>query len=65
MTTLKEIAAEAHVHPTTVSSILNQSKGNSRCSEETRAKVLHIAEERGYVRNQLASRLRSRCTNTV
>jgi len=65
MTTLKEIAAEAHVHPTTVSSILNQSKGNSRCSEETRATVLRIAAERGYVRNQLASRLRSRRTNTV
>ncbi len=65
MTTLKEIAAEAHVHPTTVSSILNQSKGNSRCSDETRAKVLRIAAKRGYVRNQLASRLRSRRTNTV
>ena len=47
MTTLKEIAAEAHVHVTTVSGILNQSKSNSRCSEETRAKVLRIASKCG------------------
>jgi LacI family transcriptional regulator len=65
MTTLKEIAARANIHLTTVSGILNQSKSNSRCSEETRKKVLRIAAEMGYVRNQLASRLRSRRTNTV
>lgn len=65
MATLKEIGEKAQVHPTTVSSILNQSKGNSRCSEETRNKVLRVAAEMGYVRNQLASRLRSRHTNAV
>lgn len=65
MTTLKEIAQLANVHLTTVSGILNHSKGNSRCSPETREKVLRIAARLGYVRNQLASRLRSRCTNTI
>lgn len=65
MATLKDIAVKANVHLTTVSSILNQSKGNSRCSEETRKKVLRIAEKMGYLRNQLASRLRSQSTNTI
>ncbi len=65
MATLKDIAAKANVHLTTVSLVLNQSKGNSRCSEETREKVLRIAREMGYVRNQLASRLLSRRTNTI
>lgn len=65
MATLKEIAAKANVHLTTVSSILNQSKGNSRCSEATRKKVLEVAQKMGYVRNQLANRLRSRRNNTV
>ena len=65
MATLKEIAAKAKVHLTTVSSILNPSKGNSRCSEETRIKVQRIAAECGYMRNQLASRLRNRRTNTI
>lgn len=65
MATLKEIAAKANVHLTTVSSILNQSKGNSRCSEATRNKVLEVAKKLGYVRNQLASRLRNRRNNTI
>ena len=65
MATLKEIAARANVHLTTVASIVNHSRGNSRCSEKTREKVLRIAKEMGYLRNQLASRLRTRRTNTV
>ena len=65
MTTLKDIAAKARVHPTTVSSILNRSRGNSRASAKTRDKVLRIASDCGYVRNQLASRLRNRRTNTI
>lgn len=65
MATLKEIAAKAGVHLTTVSGILNQSQSNSRSSDATRKKVLRIAQNLGYVRNQLASRLRSQRTHTI
>ncbi len=44
---IKDIAKRAGVSPTTVSLVLNQRSG-SRISEQTRKKVLQVAEELGY-----------------
>ncbi|PID56893.1 LacI family transcriptional regulator [candidate division KSB3 bacterium] len=45
--TLKDIAKRAGVSATTVSLVLNQGS-NSRISEDTQNKILHIAKELGY-----------------
>ncbi|MGC9450882.1 MAG: LacI family DNA-binding transcriptional regulator [Oceanipulchritudo sp.] len=65
MATLKEVAAAAGVHPTTVSCIVNGAKGNSRFTEETRARVLRAAEKLGYKPNQLARQLKWQRTRTI
>jgi LacI family transcriptional regulator len=65
MATLKQVAAAAGVHPTTVSCIVNGSKGNSRCAEQTRARVLRAAEKLGYRPNLLARQLKWRRTRTI
>jgi DNA-binding LacI/PurR family transcriptional regulator len=58
MTTLKNIATAAGVHPGTAAAVLNGSKGNTRVSEITRNKVLTAAKRLGYLRNESARRLR-------
>ena len=63
--TLKDVAREANVHPTTASNILNNASGNSRFSDETRRRVETAARALGYVRNRAASGLRSQRSNTV
>ena len=65
MTTLKDVAQAAGVHPTTASSVLNPATGNSRFSEETRRKVLQAAKRLGYAPNRIASSLRTRKTGTI
>ncbi|PIE33465.1 LacI family transcriptional regulator [candidate division KSB3 bacterium] len=49
--TLKDIAKRAGVSATTVSLVLNQGS-NSRISEATRDKILHIVKELGYQTNK-------------
>jgi DNA-binding LacI/PurR family transcriptional regulator len=65
MATLRDVARVAGVHPTTASSILNGSSGNSRYSEETRATVNRAAKRLGYAQNRIASSLRTKRTGTV
>lgn len=45
MVTVKEIARECKVSPTTVSNILN---GKPKVSEETRQRVLEAVDKMGY-----------------
>lgn len=62
MVTLKEIARECRVSPTTVSNILN---GKPKVSEETRQRVLDTVEKRGYRPNYIAQGLRNQKTRTI
>ena len=45
MVTIKEIARECNVSPTTVSNILN---GRPNVGEETKKRVLEVVRKRGY-----------------
>ena len=65
MPTLKDVAREANVHPTTASSVLNDASRNSRFSPETRLRVKEAALRLGYVRNRAAGNLRIRKSHTV
>ena len=60
--TLKEIAKIANVNISTVSRALN---GESVISDETKARVLKIAEEIGYRPNYLAKSLKSGSSKTI
>ncbi|MBQ6551842.1 MAG: LacI family DNA-binding transcriptional regulator [Lachnospiraceae bacterium] len=62
MVTLKDVAAECGVSPTTVSNILN---GKSKASEETVRRVLSMVEKMGYQPNYMAQGLRTQRTRTV
>lgn len=62
MVTLKEIARECHVSPTTVSNILN---GKPKVSEETRQRVLETVDKMGYRPNYIAQGLRNQKTRTI
>lgn len=62
MVTLKEIAKECRVSPTTVSNILN---GKPKVSEETRQRVLQTVEKMGYRPNYIAQGLRNQKTRTI
>ncbi len=52
--TMKDIAAASGVSRPMVSLVLNGRAGELRIAESTRQKVLKVAEELGYCRNQLA-----------
>ncbi len=54
MITIKEIAGKAGVSPGTVDRVLH---GRGRVSKENEEKIKRIADENGYVPNQLARRL--------
>lgn len=56
--TLRDVCAKAGCSPALASVVLNQRKGNIRASEETRAKILAVASELGYVPNRTARCLR-------
>ncbi len=65
MSTLKQVAAAAGVHPGTASAILNQASGNTRVSDATRDKVLQAAQALSYVPNQHAAALKRGKTSYV
>jgi LacI family transcriptional regulator len=62
--TLKQVAAQARVHPGTASRALHSST-RGLLSEATVQRVLRAAESLGYVRNHAAASLRTRSTSTV
>lgn len=62
MVTLKEIARECNVSPTTVSNILN---GKPKVSEETRERVLETVNRLGYRPNYIAQGLRNQKTKMI
>ena len=49
MVTIKEIAREANISPTTVSLILNHKARERKISAETEQRVLQIAARMGYL----------------
>lgn len=60
--TIKEIAKECNVSPSTVSNVLN---GKPKVSEETRKLVMRVMEKNGYQPNNIAQGLRRKKTNTI
>lgn len=62
MVTIKEIAKECNVSPTTVSNILN---GKPNVGEETRKRVLEVVKQRGYQPNAVARGLRIQKTRMI
>lgn len=61
--TIKEIAKECGVSPSTVSNVIN-SKSN-KVSEETRKRILEAMERAGYQPNNIAQGLRRKRTQTI
>lgn len=61
---IKDVAAKANVHPSTVSRVLNP-ETRSMVSETVADRVTRIAEKMGYARSPLASGLRTGRTHTV
>jgi LacI family transcriptional regulator len=61
---IKDVAAEADVHPSTVSRVLNP-ETRSMVSEAVADRVTRIANEMGYARSTLAYGLRTGRTHTV
>jgi len=61
--TIKDIARYAGVSTATVSKIIN--KKDSSISEDTRAKVLGVVKEYGYVPNRVASSMVTKKTKTL
>ena len=62
--TIKDVAAAAKVHPSTVSRVLNPST-RSMVSEDVARRVSQIADDLGYARSALASGLRTGKSYTV
>lgn len=62
MVTIKEIARECNVSPTTVSNILN---GKPKVSEETKQRVLETVDKMGYRPNYIAQGLRNQKTKMI
>ena len=61
--TIKDIARYAGVSTATVSKVIN--KKDSNISEDTRAKVLRVVKEYGYVPNRVASSMVTKKTKTL
>lgn len=61
---IKDVAARAKVHPSTVSRVLNP-ETRSMVSEAVAQRVAQIADEMGYARSSLAYGLRTGRTHTV
>lgn len=64
-TNLEDVAREAGVHVSTAGAILNGGGGNSRASEETRLRVMQVAERLQYRPNRMAQNLRRQRSHTV
>lgn len=63
--TLREISRQANVHYATASHILNGAKGSTRVSEDTRRRVLAVADSLGYRANRAAQQLKTRRSRVV
>ena len=61
---IKDVAAAANVHPSTVSRVLNPST-RSMVSDDVAARVTKIADDLGYARSALASGLRTGKSFTI
>lgn len=61
--TMMDIAMEANVSKTTVSMVINNRDGN--ISEETRQKILKIAEKLNYIPNSVARSLSTKKSGTI
>jgi len=61
---IKDVAARANVHPSTVSRVLNP-ETRSMVSTTVADRVLRIARQMGYARSTLASGLRTGRTHTI
>ena len=62
--TLRELATEVGVSPSTVSRVLNRDP-NARISETSRSRILDLAAARGYRPNRLARSLKLQRTNVI
>jgi LacI family transcriptional regulator len=62
--TLKELGRLAGVHPSTVARVLNDDP-RQRVSGEVRARILTLAREHGYLRNNVARSLRTKQSYVV
>lgn len=62
MPTIRDVADQAGVHPSTVSRVFS---GNAKISDETRARVLSAAEALGFQPNAIARSLSVRRTETI
>ena len=62
--TLKDVAAKAKVHPSTVSRVLRGSE-HVPISSETRKRILKVAKELNYHPDKMARALRLRKSNTI
>ena len=63
--TLKEIAEELKVSPSTVSRVLNGCSKNFTVKPEVRARILERVEKHGYTPNRIFSSLRSKESNLI
>ncbi len=63
--TLRAVAERAGTSIQTVSTVLNNSRSNTVVSNDTRARILAVAEEMKYRRNALARSLRGGYTNII
>lgn len=64
MLTIKDVAKLAGVSPSTVSFVLNKSKGQS-ISEETKKRIYQSVEQLGYRPNYYASNIRKGKSKTL
>lgn len=62
MVGIKDIAKEAHVSISTVSYALN---GSTKVTEETRARIVKIADDLNYIPNRAGRNLRKKETNII
>ncbi|NOZ72057.1 MAG: LacI family transcriptional regulator [Chloroflexi bacterium] len=62
MSTIRDVANKAGVHPSTVSRVFS---GKSQISDSTRKRVLKAAEELGFQPNAIARSLSMQRTNTI
>ena len=62
MPTIRDVADQAGVHPSTVSRVFS---GNAKISDETRARVLSAAQQLGFQPNAIARSLSVRRTETI
>jgi len=65
MVTIREVAKECGLSPTTVSMVLNHAPLASYIPESTKKRIIHVAEGLGYQPNPFAQALRSHHSHTI